>query len=732
MSLSRHVSMDTMSLSRHISLDAMSVSRHISLMLHSDAEPIGSVVAFEGHPEIVSTQLRLLPTSPQILILPSIQCYIPIDELEQNFEAHTFIQRTVEAVQARNETARVFLQGSTPTSKRLVFMNGGTPSAQALCIRAIMKHETEGDDLKAEAIFNLLVKDGIAGLEVRGKDWKRQSELGCPCVGEVVQKMERDQHHAEKTDERNEEYDSDDDEYQDPITRAMRAADALDRQTGHLQPSNELDLTSSSFRPRSLSLPLYGYSDNFVDAAPFVVFGAHQRAESDISIEEAVEEQYVPTAPNFAVTHYDEPTDNKTLYPGFSDILPGPRSSSCIGEPYNPSAPVLAPLDHQEVFTPWSEVFSPRSPDNVVYGEASLLDMRSSGRRATVTRVRSLDRMYPDSPRVREISAPDDGEEEDPETPKQTRPRSFMVVPDEKDPLVHRVNYIERPRTIVVGPKRPSITVAPVPGDKKRKPSRTSYVDRGTDAEELKLPNLPFQPVLPFTEDLAVYFRGEATDALLDAMVEAFKLGMYPIMQNSPESSEDGEATETLRGTPEPIPEADETQEEEPNMAPVSTAVDDYDPFAYVQPSRPATKQSQRVPTVTVERPPTPAETPPPSVVAEKAEKFHEFHVAPNQTAVAVQNSLRSILNIYFPRETQGYNQFQFSLLPELEGLWKPIFREAEPGSPRKDNRKMDQILAIGSQRGVPRDYSAAITGQLEKLGAKSSGVTRSGRLDFR
>lgn len=730
MSLSRSVSMDTMSLSRHISLDAMSVSRHISLMLHSDAEPLGSVVAFEGHPDIVSTQLRLLPTSPQILILPSIQCYIPIDELEQNFEAHAFIQCTIDAVKARNDTARVFLQGSTPTSKRLVFMNGGTPSAQALCIRAIMKHETEGDDIRAEAIFSMLVKDGVAGLERNGQEWLRQTESdsGCSCVGEGVQRSD----HESQTTEGNEQYESYGDEYQDPITRAMRAADALDRQTANLQPSNELDLTSV-FRSRSLSLPLYGYSDNFGDAAPFFVFGGRQQAESDVSYEEAVEEEYVPTAPNFAVTHYDDPTDNKALYSGFPDGAQPPKSPSCVGESYNPS---LQAASDQEPLSPRTELLSPRSPDHVVYGEASLLDMRASGRRAPVTRVRSLDRIYPDSPKLRDISLPEVGEEEaDPTTPTQTRPKSFMVVADIKDPLTQRVNYIDGPRTIVVGPKRQAstITVAPVPNDKKRKPSGTSYVDRGTDAYRVEQPQEPSQPVLPFTEDLAVYFRDEATDALLDAMIEAFKVGLYPILPGSKPSSDDGEQTETLRGTPEPILEVEEPEDdEEPTMVASAAGMDDYDPFAYVQPVRPAAKKAQKVPTVTVERPPTPAETPPPSVAAEKSEKFHEFRIVPGQTAVAMQNSLRSILNVYFPREIQGYNQFQFSLLPELDGLWKPIFREAEPGSPRNDNRKMDQILAIGSQKGVERDFSATITGQLEKLGTKPSGLSRSGKLDFR
>ncbi len=70
--------------------------------------------------------------------------------------------------------------------------------------------------------------------------------------------------------------------------------------------------------------------------------------------------------------------------------------------------------------------------------------------------------------------------------------------------------------------------------------------------------------------------------------------------------------------------------------------------------------------------------------------------------------------------------------LPDMGGLWNPIFGEAEPNSPRPDRRKTDLILAIGAQKGVKKEFLSAVTARIEKLGTKSNGVTRSGRLDLR
>ncbi|KAL3960410.1 hypothetical protein ACCO45_005527 [Purpureocillium lilacinum] len=573
-------------------------------MASKTSGPLGSVVAFEGRPDTISTQLRLLPTSSQVLILPSVRCYLPAENPEQPFDARAYVRQVHDALVARNDAARAFLQGSTPSNKRLVFMNGGTPSAQALCIRTIMTYETGGNKAEAGAVFDDLIKDGLAGLEHNRNASHKRNTFGYSQYGSDLGDLE------------------------DPITRAMRAADALDRQTANLQPAEGLDLALFT-RQRSSSLPI--------------------SEESQAS--EAGMVPATPKTPSLTVAQREVPIQRLNRLVRLSTTS-YPNSPSCVGETYQPKP--SQERSEADIPSPVSDVFSIRTQDNVIYGEASLLDD------------------LPSSPKLRDLGIPSESWLAEPETPKASRPQSLMVIASDRD-------------------------------------------DRGTDA--VTSPTLQFQPVFTCTEDLVVYLKDGSPD-------------------------ECGHAAKSLPGTPDfDSPRDQETSSirvseentEGLQTAPTSASGEDYDPFAYMQPTWQPRKLSLVAPKVTIVRPPTPIQTPPPNVTAvEQEQKFHEFTVAANQTAVAVQNSLRSILGEYFPPDTEGYHQFQFSLLPELDGMWKPIFRTFDPESPQFGDGRVHQILAIGSQQGVKKEYSSAITGRLEKLGSKSSDLGRADRLDFR
>jgi hypothetical protein len=674
----------------------------------------GSLVAFEGPSDAISTQLRLLPTSPQIMILPGIQNYLANDDCEEGFEPAAYVRKVHDAVSTRSETALAFLRDSSPSCKRLVFMNGGAPSAQALCVSAISKYETDGDFDRAETIFNDVVRHGVAGLDTYGKDVRRNA-FGY-------------------------EEEQDVDENEDPITRAMRAADALDRQTASLQPSNDIDLTIAT-RPRSMSLPIYSYADHFGDAAHFYVFGA-QEVDSDIEDydEEAIGSTLPPMTPRLQISHWDGP-DEELEYSDDEEMVFAPRSPSCVGEAYRP----LSALSHlaADVFTPRSDHFSIQSFDPPTFGEASLVDLKSTHRKRSLRRTRSLDRgnlarrIFQD--KLREVASNADfGEDGASATP---RPQSCMHLPNDKGPLPRRISYIDGPKAVVVRPgKLRAVKLSPAPNGRKPKTARASYVDRGTDAADIPEPEPPFQPVLPLTEDLVIYFKDGAPDKTLDSVIKSFKDGTYPIL-SPPSTPKEEVKVAFIPGTPRSKhstrePEIHEAEEKSTfQHTPPQEDSDEYDPYAYNPPAWNKDKKVLHIASqlrAPAPAPPTPAQTPPPPAESETEEKFHDFSILNCHTAVAVQNSLRSILNIYFPPEDKGYHQFHFPLLPELDGLWKPIFREAEPGSPRKDNRRIDLIFAVGAQRGVKKEYSSAITGQLEKLGTKPSGVSRSGRLDFR
>jgi hypothetical protein len=305
-----------------------------------------------------------------------------------------------------------------------------------------------------------------------------------------------------------------------------------------------------------------------------------------------------------------------------------------------------------------------------------------------------------------------------------------MVASDPKPTVIRKLSYIDR-RTVASKGRRPTATTD-LPIEKKLNARQSTaglfHTHLGTDMAISV--EMPFQPILPWVEDLLVYFKDGTPNVLLSLIIKAFKAGNYPISSCSTLTSSNAIPTSTASFyQPTAIDSSMNNWSHETSV--LSMTDDDHDPFADTQPYQ-SLGREQVGPVVNVIRPPTPAQTPPPCKAKEN--QVYEFEVVSGQTAVAIQNSLRSILSEYFPPEAEGYRQFQFSLLPEFDGLWKPVFRDTESkGSSRETSRRVDHILAIGSQQGVDKVYSSKIIKQLETIGTRSSDRQgRSGRVDFR
>ncbi|KAK2039691.1 hypothetical protein LZ31DRAFT_634616 [Colletotrichum somersetense] len=667
----------------------------------------GALVAFEGPSDLVSTQLRLLPTSTQITLLPSVKEYLEPDNPEEPFEARRFVKRVHDAVAKRREVALAFLKGSTFRRKRLVFMNGGTPSAQTVCIRAISQNVTDGDISKAEAIFNELVKGGVERLA---------------------------QHPASVGDSF---LDTSDDIVEDPITRAMRAADALDRETENLQPSSDIDLTTSIARPRSLSLPMFCFADTYGDTAPFYVFGGLcQEAFTGDEGRPREASQYHDSTPGLAITDFDERSGARFNRESNLTVPGPPRSPSCIGETYErgdvSSPPSPNPSATLGVATPRSDVFSIRSTEPIFIEQASLVRMRSSASTHSLRRSKSNSQLTRTSSRYRDTlvrlrNKNSLAEAAIADNLANARSVSGPVLFQDAAQRESKAKIVEGLKTVYV---RPPGTDYPGPPPMEElvwhhRRITNRYVDRGTDARDADENEDAFLPVLPFHEDLVIHFKDENPDPILEYIIKSFKEGACPASMPSG----------TSRNTS--LADGDSSAPNTPPMTKVSTPAiavsgDEYDPYSYDDTIL-ARKHPLSAPrSMTVSALPTPAHTPPPTM-SESEDKFHDFKAVQGQTAVAVQNSLRSVLNIYFPPNGRGYSQFSFPMLPEMESLWKPIFRDTELGeSLGKDSRRIDLILAVGAQRGVKKPFVSGVVSQLEKLGSKSNGVCRTGRLDFR
>ncbi|KAI8955106.1 hypothetical protein F4801DRAFT_375120 [Xylaria longipes] len=690
----------------------------------------GSLVAFEGPQEIISTQLRLLPTSPKILILPPFQSFVKDNDANSPFDARLQILRTHEACDARTEMARNFLRESTPDNKRLVFMNGGTASAQMNCISAISKHETNGDFIKAETVFSELIQDGIAGL-------KRQSK---------PEKEARAISQEDATTDTDERYDEVPD---DPISRAMRAADALDLETAFLQDSNDLDFTIAS-RPRSTSVPILPVAGDLQNAAPFYLFNptdGPQNPNLPVGIGQG-HLLYVEKWRAMTATEDQLPDPNNV-----------PRSPSRNSEvrPYELLRPTSA------VGPPRATVEStPGSPTLV--GEARLVDMRSFIP-PTHKRIRSVDLIYATAIRNQDIALCNFPQSvttklEDP--PCEQDNTQGKESSSAETPGLRSNFYCETPYPTFIQPSRSIVRkYLPSPLNLGTKESKQpplddgqvldtgrNYVHRGTITDPIwTMPETgtendfelgtdePFQTVLPMVEDLAVYFKGEESEPKLEAMIQAFKHGRYPI--SMPPLLPEPKDNMDQPGTPTTGDSTQERAEEDIQHSISIYSSDEYDPFAahgdylgshttpYV-PKQSVGSQPQETSTST---PPAQAQSQGSNAAPDKT--FHDFDLKECKTAVCIQNSLRSILNVYFPSENIGYHQFNFPLLPELNSLWRPVFREI-PSGDSKVTRKIDLILAIGAQKGVDKGLLCAINGSLEKLGREPNGASRSGRLDLR
>lgn len=207
----------------------------------------GSLIALEGSRDVLLAQCLLIPSSPNILVLPELSQFLEPDTHNSVFDPARCVLRIHEACITRAEKAYSFLRESTPSRRRLVFMIGGTASAEKECIRRISDHSTQGGLAKAEQLFNDLIRTGVGGLrhaiEVR-----------------VNPKPALQSSATKSMDQRNVVDVCQHSTAEDPIYEAMRAADELDRRTASLQPDTEIDLTIHALR-RSKSMPLHPLSD---------------------------------------------------------------------------------------------------------------------------------------------------------------------------------------------------------------------------------------------------------------------------------------------------------------------------------------------------------------------------------------------------------------------------------------------------------------------------------------
>lgn len=615
------------------------------------------LVSFEGPPELVSAQLRLLPSSPQIRVLPSLQHYIKDATVAQDpFDPRQLIHRLHVAAQARYAEALEFFRapaGSTD-DRRVVFMHGGTAGAHAACLSAIMEHQRDGNLEAADLTFSQLVSEGVAGLLPRSPSSRRSgattTRMGgdggpAPEEQDLLQESEPDE-----WDELSDEYDS----VEDPITRAMRAADELYKQTEFLQPaSHDVDLTVKLIdippRPRK-RLSAAAVNCTAPSSGPLSAVSIYSQAgERPVEAVPSVSAQGAPAE--------RKPDSTTTRKPPLRIYIPSPSVPG--------TADVAVSTNRQ-------------SPSQTYHAHY---------------------------PRLLQPT-------------HSTRPRTAEAV---LSPVMEQTRFGSRDSRSQDGCNRkPVDTYSMSEVELSSKPLLWEEHDSGYGTtwalpKAAETVEQPFAEVLPLLEDLVIKFSTDIPDEVLDFVFQRFQDGEY-LGQVSPLSlvvSEGHGSSPQVTSGPQHFVAGDALKDE------TALSVGGGDGSGGMPWMRHGL--------------PTPGHSPAPSdttqATAPEVEKtFYSLNVG-HETAVSIQNFVRSLLASDYPSRHSTPEPLS---LEKADGLWKPLECDARRTASPDGVRRAEMILALGAECGVSKNHLSELVDKIEKLASKTSGLSRSGRLDLR
>ncbi|KAH7413117.1 hypothetical protein BKA64DRAFT_703229 [Cadophora sp. MPI-SDFR-AT-0126] len=721
--------------------------------------PSGKLIALEGDTSAIETQLRLLPPSQKILVLPNYSETLVPQVEKDAFDARAFIRDLQKVVTERTETARSFLQSSTPTQPRLVFTVHGTVSARTTCIEKISQNITNGNIEEAEAVFNDLVKDGIAGLAKADEVVEEQDERNqIHGDGEQVEGKEAG---AANDDPENLSPDSNDS--QEPNTVISTNPDpALDRMSPHGTPpkSRVMNLVRDMETPKQK-----GQSEARTTRIPISKFASPTSQPNDRIV------RTVLTVPNRKMSLVQKRTTFGSDRGAMRLNRLAGRLSYQSMEGTDTDTDTYTDDDFSEpnIASPGGEsiLSVPQTPRGVVYGEACLVDVQSGSPTKSVKRAQSVDKLYPGNSRLQNLSSI-------PRPLKQSKshyqlksepPTSAVRDENGQDshrfPMLPRTTFVKASETTI----RKSLTSSrssESSSSSTETPDRANFVERGTDALEIPTDDsrdMPFAPVFELVEDLVIQFTDDQPNEIFESVVRSYKNGIYPVIPIplTPTSSESPSSPSSLiiqAGSEVSMsPRSISTLQLEvnPEVRPTSYLTNDADDFRYNRRSfdpysdesyppdikRPSKHLKVAQSSVSTVAPPEylGVEVPVPVPTEDEGNslenKFVEFSPVNPGNTISVQNSFRELLKILFPA-SENYSQYVYPVAAEIERLWKPVFRNEEGGPIGIEGRTVDQIIAFGCEEGVKKDFFYQISGQIEKIGTKRDGSNRSGKLDIR
>lgn len=316
----------------------------------------------------------------------------------------------------------------------------------------------------------------------------------------------------------------------------------------------------------------------------------------------------------------------------------------------------------------------------------------------------------------------------------QSRDDDFQMLP--------RTTFVKASETMIRSPSGSSRnSTSSAPGFLPK-----AFMDRGTDAEEIIVERSdveelvkPFTSVFPLVEDLIIHFTRVSSDEVFEYVLRSYKNGSYPVLPPDLPGAENERSISPISIAVTNMPslgqglvptsnlgaESDDAGYERPSVV---------DPHAAILPDMqrksPQTERSSRADSaIQTMEPPTPTMPPAePSLV----DRFVEFTPLDTANAINVQNSLRRLLSIHFPGGENGFSQHCYPASPDTDRFWKPVFRNDDTATIGSESRTVDQIIALGCEKGVKKDFFFQISGQIERFGVRRDGTNMSGKVDIR
>ncbi|KAI9763437.1 MAG: hypothetical protein M1840_000519 [Geoglossum simile] len=678
-----------------------------SVAEHARADSLGQVVSLEGDIQTIITQLRLLPPSPRVLTLPPFSRSLSRAPIATESEARSFVLQAHRIFTRRCEQARNFLLSSLGDQPRLVLMNGGCVSARRICISKIADELAGGNVDEGEQIFNELVRHGVAGLE-ESTTPKPEVKLADASTGGC--ETNRLSEHSLSFEEARDMANGYDELVQPPVDSGdnflgFLAGDYSEDHSHHLKPFAVQTTTSSVY---SQDNGLYDdMSANGDSHGPEHATGTPQ------SRRRVVDKQ----TPSILAADRDDRRDSlyaRALVDNLDTELRNEVDGVVYGKAYAVSIKSSNGGDHS----------SPRKVKSIP--EFRNRDKASRHRAQTLEHINSLEQEG-DKSQTRLVPAVDTSHSPvssvTPVLPGPPSPVSLallkqMTQSGESD----SGSFSGSGKTYV-----PSVNQGADAGV----PLRLNR-DAGAQVDLVKpyiqpdtqpLEEPAFEPVFPLVEDLVITFlNDDHHHEVFESVVQSYKKGTYPPLPPTtaptypyaPDRSQGRTPNEGVRLTRYSIM----TVETDVELVVHSNAnYSHYRDTSLASNANTTPRWPKRKTSLTNS----------PTLIS-NAQRFLEFYPLNFKTCLGAQDAFRMMLSGNIP--ALSLDNAQFSSPLQIYGSWKPVLRTDHGLDSR--GRTVDQMIAVGYEDGVHKDLYQTIVGQIERLGIRKSGLSKSSHVDAR